>query len=297
MGIGQSFMSRRDKSTHQKDRSKLRPKLMQTCQDYANTVNTKTSLYLFSGRKNKSSLFIYNTENDSEQTINWETPELLSGIGISIAELPNGKLFCFGNYPASGVTLIIDKDFKIQDLPSAALIKFSSAIYFKKNVYCFGGEDFKDTKLSLSRRFSLNVNRWFELPRMPNALYLCNCIIFDGNILISGALTRTLLLYSAYLNSFSVIPYEFSVNWRKILVNAERRLYLIESMSGSIYESKIGSCMDWTRIADSTINFSPAQAYSLYNKGVIYIGCLDRYDAVYFKLKLRKKGSMALEKI
>ncbi|CAG9334792.1 unnamed protein product [Blepharisma stoltei] len=115
--------------------------------------------------------------------------------------------------------------------------------------------------------------------------------------IFSGAVNRKLLLYSVYLNSFSYIPYDFAEYTRKILVNAERRLYLIESLKGSIYESKIGSCMDWTWIADSTIDFNPFQVYSLYNKGVIYIGCLVDYRTVCFKLKLRKRRKMTLEKI
>ncbi|CAG9334788.1 unnamed protein product [Blepharisma stoltei] len=240
MGVGQSFKSCINKPAYQKDRSKRRPKLMQAHRDYANTFNTKTSLYLLS----ENSLFIYNTESDSEQNIKWEIPSPLSGVGSSIVELPNGKLFCFGNYPALGVSLIIDKNFSIQHLASSSNIVFSSVIYFKNNVYCFGGQDFKDNKLTLSRRFDLNVNRWFYLPPMPIADCYCNCAIFDGNILISGAVSRNLLLYSVYLNSFSYIPYEFEEYNRKILVNAERRLYLIECKNGSIYESKIGSCMD-----------------------------------------------------
>ncbi|CAG9334790.1 unnamed protein product [Blepharisma stoltei] len=109
---------------------------------------------------------------------------------------------------------------------------------------------------------------------MPNADYYCNCIIFDKNILISGAMNRNLLFYSVYLNSFSSIPYEFAEYSRKILINAEIRLYLIESKNGSIYESKIGIYTDWTRTADSTLDFNPSQTYCLYNKGIIYTSSL-----------------------
>ncbi|CAG9334775.1 unnamed protein product [Blepharisma stoltei] len=132
---------------------------------------------------------------------------------------------------------------------------------------------------------------------MPQADAKCSSIIFDGNILISGYINRNLLLYSIDIDSFSIISSEFAEYKRKILANAERRLYLIESKNGSIYESKIGSFIDWTWVADSTIDFNPPQVYCLYNKGAIYIGCIDEDEVLYFKLNLDTERSIALESI
>ncbi|CAG9334785.1 unnamed protein product [Blepharisma stoltei] len=75
MGFGQSFMSCRNKSAYQKDHSKRSLKLRQACRDYANTFNTKTSLYLLCGMKDQSSLFIYDTESDSKKTLIWKIIE------------------------------------------------------------------------------------------------------------------------------------------------------------------------------------------------------------------------------
>ncbi|CAG9334777.1 unnamed protein product [Blepharisma stoltei] len=116
-----------------------------------------------------------------------------------------------------------------------------------------------------------NATGWFTVQQ-------CNIWWY---ILISGYINRNLLLYSIDIDSFSIISSAFTKYKRKILVNAERRLYLIESKNGSIYESKIGSLIDWTQIANSIIDFNPSQVYCLYNKGAIYIGCIDEDDALY----------------
>ncbi|CAG9330133.1 unnamed protein product [Blepharisma stoltei] len=54
---------------------------------------------------------------------------------------------------------------------------------------------------------------------------LCHSIMFNKNILISGRNSRNFLLYSIDIDSFSIIPHEFTET-RKILINA-KRMYLL----------------------------------------------------------------------
>ncbi|CAG9317871.1 unnamed protein product [Blepharisma stoltei] len=162
----------------------------------------------------------------------------------------------------------------------------SSCIYFSNSVYCFGGSN--QMTSSLSMRFDLDQNRWIQLTPMPEDDSECNMIIFNGNILISGRYNRNLLLYSIDIDSFSTIPYEFEWDKKKILVNAER-LYLIECC-GWIYESEIGSYLNWRRIRKSKFDYY-SQTYCVYNKGGIYISSIHpllRQYYYYFDLDRKK---------
>ncbi|CAG9329812.1 unnamed protein product [Blepharisma stoltei] len=118
-------------------------------------------------------------------------------------------------YPLFGTTLIFDSKYKAHKLPSGTPCFYSSAIYFNKSVYCFGGSNGQGL-LNLSCRFDLNSNRWIKLAPMPKPDWYCNLITFNRNILISGVWNKTIWLYSVDIDSFSVIPYEFAWLKRKI---------------------------------------------------------------------------------
>ncbi|CAG9313849.1 unnamed protein product [Blepharisma stoltei] len=258
------------------------PPLKQAYQDYLNAYQQKTSLYNIIRDNNRTNLHIYNTETEAEEFKILQTPEPLDET-TCITQLPNGKLFCFGNCWLYGITVLIDVNGGVEVLPSGTSCKFSSCIYFNNSVYCFGGYDEYYNALTLSSRFDFDRNQWIQLIPMPQADFGCNSIIFNGNILISGYENRNLWLYSIDIDSFSTIPYEFEDFKRKVLINAER-LYLIECY-GSIYESEIGSYSNWRRIRKSKIKCNPDQVCCLYNKGGICIGT----DIGYFKFDFKKK--------
>ncbi|CAG9319509.1 unnamed protein product [Blepharisma stoltei] len=142
-------------------------------------------------------------------------------------------------------------------------------IYFNKNVYCFGGYGEKNVAFPISMRFDLDKNLWFNIAPMPKADAICHSAIFNENILISGHVNKNILLYSVDLDSFSIIPYDFSECKTKIIINADR-LYLIEDRKGHIYESEVGNEYAWNKIANSIIEYTD-QMYASYNKGEIYI--------------------------
>ncbi|CAG9328043.1 unnamed protein product [Blepharisma stoltei] len=264
------------------------PPLMQAYQDYVNAYQQKTSLYNIAKDWNKrGNLIIYNTETETqEEAKTLQTPEPLDAT-TCITNLPNGKLFCYGNSQISGITVLIDVNGEFEVLPSGTPCMVSSCIYFNNSIYCFGG--YNQNYLTLSNRFDLNWNRWIQLALMPNGDYYCHSIIFNGNILISGYYNRNLLLYSIDIDSFSTIPYDFEIYKSKILINAER-LYLIEGSNGSIYESDIESCLNWRRIGHSTINHDPHQVYCSYSKGFICISTTsDLSKGTYYYFNLDQK--------
>ncbi|CAG9312388.1 unnamed protein product [Blepharisma stoltei] len=266
------------------------PPLMHACQNYLNTCQHGKSLYNLKQDYKETNLIIYNTETETQEVKILQTPQKLD-LTTCITQLPNGKLFCFGNNKPSGIAVLIDRNGGVEVLPSRAPCALSSCIYFNNSVYCFGGQDNK-VRLTLSSRFDFDQNRWIQLTPIPKADTTCNSIMFEGNILISGLWNRNLLLYSIDIDSFSTIPYEFALGIRKILINAER-LYLIEcDKLGEIYESEIGSYMNWTPIGKtSTITYHPFQVYCSYNKGGIYIGIDARF---FFKFDLNVKRLIEL---
>ncbi|CAG9331495.1 unnamed protein product [Blepharisma stoltei] len=279
---------RTTRSAIQTNSSFYNPSLMQAYQDYINAHQQKTSLYNVAKDWNrKGNLIIYSTETETQEEAKiLQTPEPLDAT-TCITQLPNGKLFCYGNLKHYGITVLIDVNGEFEVLPSGTPCTFSSCIYFNNSVYCFGGYYYNH--LTLSSRFDLNWNRWIQLALMPKGDYYCNSIIFNGNILVSGFLNTNLLLYSIDIESFSTIPYEFETYKRKILINAER-LYLIECNMGSIYESEIGSCLNWRRIGNSIIDHDPHQVYCSYNKGFIWISTTSEKSwGIYYYFNLDQK--------
>ncbi|CAG9334159.1 unnamed protein product [Blepharisma stoltei] len=240
-------------------------------QEYVKAYHQIASLYLIDWQYNKTTLIIYDTESEREGLKVLETPEWLS-YATCIAQLPYGELFCSGNnaYPASGITLKIDSHYNIRLLPSGTPCGYSSAIYFNRSVYCFGGSKY-NVPLNLSSRFDFDQNRWIKLIPMPLTDFICNIVIFKGNIIISRYKNRNLLKYSIDIDSFSSIPYEFAKKTRKKLIEIEGRLYLIGYFNKKIYESEIWDEYTWKKIGTSKIPNDPYPMRCLYNKGGIYI--------------------------
>ncbi|CAG9317907.1 unnamed protein product [Blepharisma stoltei] len=263
------------------------PLVMQAYQDYLNAYQQKTSLYNIASdyKEDKTYLYIYNTEIKTVEVKNLQRKLRLDQC-VGITQLPNGKLF----YSGSGITILIGVNGGVKVLPPGPFSEDPTCIYFNYSVYCFGIYSFgKFTKsgLPLSYRFDLDQNRWIKLSPTPKDGSTWNSIIFNGSILISGCQNRNLFLYSIDIDSFSTIPYEFTEYSRKILINAER-LYLIES-PGWIYESEIGSYLNWRRIRKSIIKSKFTQVYCVYNKGGIYISTIDRSAREYYYFDLDQK--------
>ncbi|CAG9320896.1 unnamed protein product [Blepharisma stoltei] len=265
------------------------PFLAQAYKEYIEAYYQATSLYLFNYEKwdFETNAFIYNTKSEREIRTIFKKERLINW-GTSTARLPNGGIFCFGKHePTRGITMIVDSDLRFQVLPSGTPCYLSSAVYFDRSVYCFGGM-YYNKPLTLSCRFDLDENRWIKLNPMPKADWLTHSVVFKGNILISGKENKNLLLYSMKINSFTTIPYEFPIDKRKILINIGR-LYLIECFGGLIFESEIGDEYTWKQIATSIISQYSNQFYFSYNKGAIYIGILEDKGTNYYKFNLNEK--------
>ncbi|CAG9316397.1 unnamed protein product [Blepharisma stoltei] len=187
-----------------------------------------------------------------------------------------------------------DHNYEASNLPSGPEIYcYSSAIYFNRNIYFFGGYVHGLCRTT-SLKFDLDRNKWIGLTPLPEPDQSCHSIIVNRNILISGLRNRHLLHYSIDNNSFTVMPHKFAADKRKILINVGK-LYLIECDDGHIYESyyidEYGSDLSgelaWRVIGKSIINISPLQVYYTYNKGAIYIAT--DLDQRYYKFDLNLK--------
>ncbi|CAG9322832.1 unnamed protein product [Blepharisma stoltei] len=106
-------------STIKANSSLYDPPLIQAYQDYLKAYQLKTSLYNITRDKGsrRTYLTIYNTETETQEVKTLQTPEPLDG-STCITQLPNGKLFCFGNNTSSGITVLIDVDGGAEVLPS-----------------------------------------------------------------------------------------------------------------------------------------------------------------------------------
>ncbi|CAG9320685.1 unnamed protein product [Blepharisma stoltei] len=178
-------------------------------QDYKAAYCRIASLYAIDTISNRTNLFIYDTEHENREEKLLETPEPLNS-GTCIAQLPDGELFCFGRSPASGISLKICKNYRVQQLPSGTPCFHSSAIYFNRKVYCFGGENNGSLALSLSLKFDLGVNICYLLTPMPRNDCKCHCILWNDDILIAGFYSANLLRYSTSSDSFSSVSYSFA---------------------------------------------------------------------------------------
>ncbi|CAG9322837.1 unnamed protein product [Blepharisma stoltei] len=142
-------------STIQANSSLYDPPLMQAYQDYLKAYQLKTSLYNLREDSNGTNLIINNTETETQEVKTLQTPEPLDKT-TCITQLPNGKLFCFGNNKHSGIAVLIDVDGGVEVLPSGTPCSGSSCIYFNNSIYCFGGRDENDYAFTLSIRFDLD---------------------------------------------------------------------------------------------------------------------------------------------
>ncbi|CAG9325004.1 unnamed protein product [Blepharisma stoltei] len=268
-------------------------KLIEAYLEYISAYHKITTLHIFGESSEGTNLIAYNTENELEniKLLNTTSPWDCS---TCIAQIPNGELFCFGAYyPDLGNALLIKKNYEVrEELPFGKYCYGSSAIYFNRHVYCFGGACLGND-LTLSNKFDLDNNRWIELAQMPQADYMCKNVIFNGKIVISGWRNANLLVYSIDIDSFSIIPYDFEENNFKIVVNLER-LYLIEcGRNRFIYESEIEDEYTWKKIAKTNINCDIYELNYLYNKGGIYI--IVYPEKRYFKFDLNKKTITEIE--
>ncbi|CAG9314776.1 unnamed protein product [Blepharisma stoltei] len=151
---------RRTCSLYEKQSSASALDLQEAFQGYLNAYHQISSLYLIREANKKANLCIYNTESEKEIRKPLKFPKKVN-ITTCIAQLPNGKLFCFG-----GIAFTISDDFSVIELPPGTPCYLSSAIYFSKSVYCFGGSVNGISTSAFSERFDLDKNRWFKLPPM-----------------------------------------------------------------------------------------------------------------------------------
>ncbi|CAG9324872.1 unnamed protein product [Blepharisma stoltei] len=91
-----------------------------------------------------------------------------------------------------------------------------------------------DSLKDLLPKFFFKLSQSLYLSQMPQADYNCHTIIFNRNILISGYYNQHILMNSAELDSFSIIPYVFSFCKTKIIINAERLYLLACGIEGKI---------------------------------------------------------------
>ncbi|CAG9324241.1 unnamed protein product [Blepharisma stoltei] len=265
------------------------PLISQAYQECVNAYHQSTSLYLIGEVDKRTSLFVYDTEGEIEHEKVLDFPWKLKKCTSSVAQLPNGELFCTCEIDSSPFNVfIIDKNYGVRVLPTQTKLAFSLAIYFDRSVYCFGPKVHWEQK-GMPSRFDLDGNRWCKLADWGAGSFRLGTV-FNRKIVISGFQESYLCSYSIDIDAFSWIPYDFiEKNSNKILINANERLYLISSCNGSVYESEVGNEYAWQKIGQSIIKNDFYQVYFSYNKEGVYISCISESIRKYYKFDLISK--------
>ncbi|CAG9321994.1 unnamed protein product [Blepharisma stoltei] len=269
----------------------LDPLIAQAYQEYVKVYHQATSLYRVTPDDDgKNMLLIYDTENEKEEEKELKIPLKLNSVK-TITQLPNGELFCF----SESNPVIIDKKYGFRVLP-AGDPNLEIAIYFDRSVYCFERGDRGggcDDPGVMSSRFDFDLNRWSKINPIPRMDEKYHGVLFNGNIVISGYWDTDLKLYSIGIDSWSNINYEFGLHKRKILVDSNERLYVIEC-GGFIYESEVGDMYTWHWLVKSIIAGFYSSIHCSYNKGGFYILTSSVSDREYCKFNLDQKELIEL---
>ncbi|CAG9327237.1 unnamed protein product [Blepharisma stoltei] len=249
-------------------------------------------LYGIRSTKEGFSLCIYEIDAHRIRYVECMTQIMLSP-STSLTQLPNSELFCFGSFPLSGATCIIDlKNFKVKrKLPDGISCHNSKGIYYKNSVYLFGGSNRWGT-LNLAQKFDLVENRWSCLPLLPIASHRCSLVVYKEFILICGNNHTCIYKYDLEIESYSEVPnISFPKYSNRILFTVNLRVYAVVNKVG-IFESGELDENNWTLTSDNY--FEAADTYIDFQES-IYFGWFLGYKSIYYKFSLQEKRIEQLE--
>ncbi|CAG9325861.1 unnamed protein product [Blepharisma stoltei] len=242
----------------------------------------------------KTRLVSYDADTLKLKVTYLDTPEPLH-IHTCVAQLPNNKIFCFGNScPVSGITLIIDSNCDTKRLANGTPCFDAGAAYLNNAVYAFGGiTKNSNSPSNFAEMFDLTKNKWYSIQPLPASSRWCSCVPFNRSILVTGNLHSKIYQYDTIIDSFTELPIELK-RGEKILFIANFKVYAIDDTQ-TVYESEVGNEYSWKKTKISGC-IASIQNYKTFHKDCIYSSGINQYSKFcYYKFNLSEKKLEYLE--
>ncbi|CAG9327944.1 unnamed protein product [Blepharisma stoltei] len=214
--------------------------------------NTKNSVRVNLTNYSKSEKQIYILQN------NVSHPH-----AISMCLIPDKSIFCYGNYPGEGTAFILYPNSIIKQLSDGNPSGNMGAVYYDGFIYLFGGFNAQGNAWNQAAKYELSTDKWYEIRPLKENLSRVSCIAGNYGIAFVGFQSSELYLYNHKQDIYNKIYCNFAANTRKVLLQAENRVFLIES-GKNIYESNSSQLSNWKIIGASQISYGSRAAYQVY---------------------------------
>ncbi|CAG9327934.1 unnamed protein product [Blepharisma stoltei] len=235
-------------------------------------TNTKISVRVNLTNYSKSEKQIDSLQNNVSQPQN-----------ISMCLLPDKSIFCYGNYPASGTTFRFYQNSTIKQLSDGDPSNGMGALYHDGFIYLFGGWNAADKAWNQAAKYELSTDKWYKICPLKENLSRVLCIAGNDGIAFVGYESSKLYSYNHKQGIYNEIYLNFATNTYKVLLQAENRVFLIES-SKNIYESEPNQLSNWKIIEASQISYGCRAAYQVYFNQSCYF--IDKDCRIYkFEMK------------
>ncbi|CAG9331014.1 unnamed protein product [Blepharisma stoltei] len=232
------------------------------------------ALQIISPLKNSQNVIITKLSDMKNYILELDIEETL-GDHISMCQLPDMKIFFYGNYwekkgfiksskVYSGITFILDlSSNQLEMLEKGFDCYESNCIYYNNKVYAFGG--FNGQSLTIARKYNLEQNRWLDLCEMPEPSRRVSSAMFQKSILLCGYNHSTLYRYEIINKIYMPLGLSLKKDTNKVVFVGKERAYVIE-FGSNIYESDFRDARKWHTLVRSHI----PDSFTLISHRVLY---------------------------
>ncbi|CAG9327936.1 unnamed protein product [Blepharisma stoltei] len=258
-----------------------------------NRSDFESNEIVFFRTKTKNSVRVNLTNfSKSEQQIDILQTEVSSAQHISMCLLPDKSIFCYGDRRSSGIAFRLYPDNTIKQLSNGDPSRSMGAVYHDGFIYLFGGYNaynvndddyYINDPLNQAAKYELSTDNWYKICPLKENLSWVSCIAGNYGIAFVGYQNKKLYSYNHKQDIYNEIYLNFQANTYKVLLQAENRVFLIES-SRNIYESEPNKLSNWKTIGQSQIFCSNRAAYQVYfNQSCYFMD--NKYKIYKFDMK------------
>jgi len=160
---------------------------------------------------------------------------------MSLCQLPDNFIFCFGNVQNntySGLTFMMDDILNLELLSSGTPCIESGLTYYNNFIYAFGGYN-RFGEIDLAEKFSIIDLNWTKTEPLPAPSRGCSCLSFGDKLFISGINHNKLYVYDPIGSLYFTSPLKLIHGISRVMLAFKNNLILLES-NGNIYTSYNG---------------------------------------------------------
>ncbi|CAG9327916.1 unnamed protein product [Blepharisma stoltei] len=148
--------------------------------------------------------------------------------------LHDKSIFCYGNYPATA--FILNPDSTIKKLSDGDPPSSMGAVYHDGFICLFGGWTAAG---NTAAKYKLSTDTWHKICSLNEALRNVSCIVGNYGIAFVGYENSKLYLYNHAQDIYNEIYLNFAAKTFKVLLQAENRVFLIDSAKNIYKVSQI----------------------------------------------------------